>query len=443
MNAVIATPVDMPTELLAPTATAQGPGRVSAGDFDRLVALLQASLGARPATAAGGGPAPDALAEELPVTGEKPTTMTLARLTLAARTSTRVPSPDGAEALDAGDEDESQGLEPAVTSASLVLAMTPAPVAITPPSPMAPRLDGVRTDVAPETPTTAPSPRSDLAVQAMTRPPAAGVPTPSTPAAIAPTLAAADGSNDAEVAIAAAPEADPRPRSTASARSADAPRGGDGASSEVGSDDAAQRLSAGPASRVLRAAPGREDQPGFQGRESRDGETAPSPSDSAIAGPSAPAASATLRPASDTVASARPEPVRDSVDQIATRLRDVRTDGRHEISLRLDPPDLGTVRIDARLEGTRLQVQIHAERATTGEALADALPRLREALSQQGFVPSEISVHLGLDASGRQFARDSAPTFTPPRDGEPSPQPRVVRAPARAVALSDGLDVWA
>jgi flagellar hook-length control protein FliK len=268
-------------------------------------------------------------------------------------------------------------------------------------------------------------------------------PLPSTPAAIAPTLAA-DGSNDLEVAMAAAPStgAEPRLRPTASARSADAPRGRDGVSGEIGSDDAAQRLSAG-ASRVMRAAPGRDDQPGFQGRESRDGEAVPSPSDSAIAGPSAPAASATLRPASDAAASARPEPVRDPVDQIATRLRDVRTDGRHEISLRLDPPDLGAVRIDARLEGARLSVQIRAEQATTGEALADALPRLREALSQQGFVPSEISVHLGLDASGRQFARDGAPTFTPPRDGEPSPQPQVVRAPARATALSDGLDVWA
>jgi flagellar hook-length control protein FliK len=196
----------------------------------------------------------------------------------------------------------------------------------------------------------------------------------------------------------------------------------------------------------MRAASRPDDQPGFPGRESRDGEAASSSassSDSAIGGPSAPAASAALRNAPDAAASARPEPVRDPVDQIATRLRDVRTDGRHEISLRLDPPDLGAVRIDARLEGARLHVQIRVEQLRTGEALADALPRLREALSQQGFVPSEISVHLGLDASGRQFARDGAPTFTPPRDGEPSPQPQVVRAPARAVALSDGLDVWA
>jgi Flagellar hook-length control protein FliK len=141
---------------------------------------------------------------------------------------------------------------------------------------------------------------------------------------------------------------------------------------------------------------------------------------------------------------ARPEPARDPVDQIALRLRDVKGAGLHEISLRLDPPELGAVRIDARLEGTRLHLQIRTEHAPTGELLADALPRLREALSQQGFVPSDVSVHLGFDASGRQFTPDHAPTFTPRPDGVAAPPPAVVKVPAaRAASASDGLDVWA
>jgi flagellar hook-length control protein FliK len=139
----------------------------------------------------------------------------------------------------------------------------------------------------------------------------------------------------------------------------------------------------------------------------------------------------------------RPESARDPVDQIATRLGEVRGQGRHELSLRLDPPDLGAVRIDARLEGARLHVQIRAEHAPTGELLADALPRLRESLVQQGFVPADVSVHLGLDASGRQFTHDGAPTFTAPPDREPAPEPRAARATARVVATTDGLDVWA
>jgi flagellar hook-length control protein FliK len=159
---------------------------------------------------------------------------------------------------------------------------------------------------------------------------------------------------------------------------------------------------------------------------------------------STPAPAAGARAGLEDAESARPEPVRqDPVDQVVTRLREVRTPGRHEISVRLDPPDLGAVRIDARLEGARLTVQIRAEHVPTGELLTDALPRIREALSQQGFAPGDISVHLGLDASGRHSARDSAPTFTPPRDHEPSPQPRAVPAAAPVAAATDGLDVWA
>ena len=136
-------------------------------------------------------------------------------------------------------------------------------------------------------------------------------------------------------------------------------------------------------------------------------------------------------------------PRSDAVDQVVTRLRELRTPGRHEISVRLDPPELGGVRIDARLEGSRLHVQIRAEHAPTSEMLTDALPRIRETLAQQGFAPGDVSVHLGFDGSGRHSARDSAPTFTPPRDNEPSRQPRTVPAIARAVAAVDGLDVWA
>jgi flagellar hook-length control protein FliK len=178
----------------------------------------------------------------------------------------------------------------------------------------------------------------------------------------------------------------------------------------------------------------------------RDAET---PRDVSEAGPGGPAAAAPTtsaeRTSSEAVERRRPEAPRDVVDQVATRLRDVKSPGRHEISIRLDPPELGSLRIDARLEGSRVHVHIRAENAVTGDRLADALPRLRDALSQQGFTPGDVSVHLGLDLSGRHLARDHAPTFWPSSDGQPSRPPRVVpvAATARAVAVTDGLDVWA
>jgi hypothetical protein len=121
----------------------------------------------------------------------------------------------------------------------------------------------------------------------------------------------------------------------------------------------------------------------------------------------------------------------------------VKSPGRHELSVRLDPPELGAVQIEARLDGTRLHLVIRAEQAATGDLLTDALPRLRDALGQQGFTTGEVSVHLGFDASGRHLARDGAPAFRPSPDGELPRPPRVVPATARAVAVADGLDVWA
>jgi hypothetical protein len=139
----------------------------------------------------------------------------------------------------------------------------------------------------------------------------------------------------------------------------------------------------------------------------------------------------------------RPQAPRPIVEQVVARLSEVRHSGRHEMSLRLDPPDLGGVRIEARLDGTRLQVEIRVDQAPTRELLAEALPRLRESLAQQGFVPDQVSVHLGLEGAGRHPGRDGAPAFTPPPSGEPLPPPRPARPAApRAARASDGLDLW-
>jgi len=213
---------------------------------------------------------------------------------------------------------------------------------------------------------------------------------------------------------------------------------------EAVGEDVAQRLGIPLTSRVPRVAAAHEVVE-RQGQPSRDAEAASAPSgDGATGAVSAPAAVTVARGAAEVAESGRSEPARDPIEQIATRLRDVKGPGRHEISLRLDPPHLGAVRIDARLEGGQLHLQIRAEHAPTGELLADALPRLREALSQQGFAPTDVNVQLGLDASGRQFTRDDAQTFAPPPDGDTAPAPQAVRAPAPlAAAATDGLDVWA
>jgi hypothetical protein len=95
---------------------------------------------------------------------------------------------------------------------------------------------------------------------------------------------------------------------------------------------------------------------------------------------------------------------RSVAEQIAERLGLIRRPGRHEIALELQPPDLGTVHVAARLEGRHLTLEIRAELAQARDLLQQALPQLRESLVQQGIVAGRISVHLGLDTSARDFS---------------------------------------
>jgi flagellar hook-length control protein FliK len=130
------------------------------------------------------------------------------------------------------------------------------------------------------------------------------------------------------------------------------------------------------------------------------------------------------------------------VQQLAAGIGRLRRDGRQEVSLRLDPPHLGAVRIEARLDGSQLTLQIHAAVPATRDLLEQELPRLREALAQQGIVPGEVTIGLGLDGSSRRSPGDA---FAPP---PPAPAPAApVRAGAAAPARwrdagHDGFEFW-
>jgi hypothetical protein len=484
MTAVIPASPETTTDALAPAALAPAPGRATPGDFDLLMALLQGALASGVPTTSG-TPSPGVPTSGVPASAPpgvppteapaEPVASAQAALTVPARRLTR-PSPGGeaapglapsAEPLGSPDDD---GLEaqsgPAL--APILLGATPSPALTSVP------VSAPGSDTRPPAVSVAGDSPVDLASVA----PGLAVPRPA-PALHAPQVASAHevggavGEAPAPSATLVAPSPVPpatvpeatEPVTPTELRSAVATeaaeeakprplvaRGGErfgerhgAAAQELVAADALARASADAPAPALRPAPSRDDSSRPGARASRDTEAAVAPSsDVSMSAASTPAPAAGARAGLEDAESARPEPVRqDPVDQVVTRLREVRTPGRHEISVRLDPPDLGAVRIDARLEGARLTVQIRAEHVPTGELLTDALPRIREALSQQGFAPGDISVHLGLDASGRHSARDSAPTFTPPRDHEPSPQPRAVPAAAPVAAATDGLDVWA
>ncbi|MBW3163009.1 flagellar hook-length control protein FliK [Ferrimonas balearica] len=73
--------------------------------------------------------------------------------------------------------------------------------------------------------------------------------------------------------------------------------------------------------------------------------------------------------------------------------------------LRLDPPDLGRIELNVRLEGERLIVQLNAANPTVREALQSGAERLRDELGQSH--GGQVDVDVGQEGEGRQ-QRDSS-----------------------------------
>jgi hypothetical protein len=150
-----------------------------------------------------------------------------------------------------------------------------------------------------------------------------------------------------------------------------------------------------------------------------------------------PAGTPEATPVSGSAAGAPPV-----VQQLAAGIGRLRREGRQEVSLRLDPPHLGAVRIEARLDGSQLMLQIHASVPATRDLLEQGLPRLREALAQQGIVPGQVTIGLGLDGSSRRSAGDA---FAPPPPAPAPAAPTRTETAARARwhdAGHDGFEFW-
>ncbi|GIU41538.1 flagellar hook-length control protein FliK [Shewanella algidipiscicola] len=91
--------------------------------------------------------------------------------------------------------------------------------------------------------------------------------------------------------------------------------------------------------------------------------------------------------------------------------------------LRLDPPELGKVELNIRLDGDRLHIQMHAVNPAVREALLTGLERLRNDLAQDH--GGHIELDIGQNGSGgeQQRQQQSAGLNTPSingRDFEPS-----------------------
>lgn len=163
-----------------------------------------------------------------------------------------------------------------------------------------------------------------------------------------------------------------------------------------------------------------------------------------VSGPPASSAQPAPDPTDGSTRASSPAAPHTAVEQVAERVGLAHREGRGEVSFRLEPPELGAVRIQAVLEGQRLTLHIRTEHDAARAALEQSMPQLRESLSQQGIVAGRITIELGLDTSARGFAGQDFP-------GPPRPEP--ADRPARSNDMSvrsgqwleqdrQGVDLW-
>jgi hypothetical protein len=84
------------------------------------------------------------------------------------------------------------------------------------------------------------------------------------------------------------------------------------------------------------------------------------------------------------------------VDQVAHAVARALDDGRTQLTVRLEPPALGTVRVTLTLsESGEVSAQVNASTDLGHRMLHDALPRLAAALADRGLEVSQLDVSVG------------------------------------------------
>jgi flagellar hook-length control protein FliK len=115
-----------------------------------------------------------------------------------------------------------------------------------------------------------------------------------------------------------------------------------------------------------------------------------------------------------------------SIDRIVNVIRSNLGQRFNQLTIQLDPPELGRLRIDIRLAGTQLRVNITTETASAQTVISERFALLREALEKQGITINRFEVQM-RDPSHTQtplqypFGGHSQPSDFGRRDGRPKP----------------------
>ncbi|MGI2258627.1 flagellar hook-length control protein FliK [Shewanella sp. GXUN23E] len=116
-----------------------------------------------------------------------------------------------------------------------------------------------------------------------------------------------------------------------------------------------------------------------------------------------------------TAAAAAPQHARELLPPLRDQLRFQLDQRIQHAELRLDPPDMGKIDLNIRLDGDRLHIQMHAANNQIRDALQSGLDRLRAELAQDHQGDIQLDIGQGEQqgqqhASGRQDSRLASAT---------------------------------
>lgn len=142
-----------------------------------------------------------------------------------------------------------------------------------------------------------------------------------------------------------------------------------------------------------------------------------------------------------TPGAAPAEPRLQFASEIGQRVVTMVEQGVHDVRLRVHPEHLGPIEIRVRLDGDSAQVAFHSAHAAVRDALADAVPRLRELLGAAGFGLGHVDIGAGDPQSfGTSDGQPHGTRAVDDDAGDPGAGSSVERdAPERIVALTHGL----
>lgn len=90
-------------------------------------------------------------------------------------------------------------------------------------------------------------------------------------------------------------------------------------------------------------------------------------------------------------------------DQVVTHLSGSVNGDTGRMVLRLQPAELGSLKLELKIEGDRIQAHLHAQSHQVQDVLERNLPQLRHALSEQGLKIDQFQVNVDQRQQGGQF----------------------------------------